>query len=70
MTSFRLHGFLPQPKRILDDAQADFAAERHQRFRMKLHAADRQRPMLERHWHAIIGGCRHLQHVGAGGQGP
>src|ERR1700704_4505257 len=30
-----------KPERVLDDAQAHFAAERHQRFRVKLHAADR-----------------------------
>src|SRR5258708_40326107 len=30
-----------QPERVFDDAQADFAAQRHQRFRVELHATDR-----------------------------
>src|SRR5450756_3118142 len=53
-----------QPERVLHDAQADLAAERHQRFRMKLHAADRQALVLDRHGDAVLGACGYAEHVG------
>src|ERR1700676_2235081 len=44
-----------EPECIFHDAQADLAAERHQRFRMKLHAADRQGLVFDRHGNAVLG---------------
>src|ERR1700749_3734550 len=53
-----------EPECVLDDAQADLAAERHQRFRVKLHAADRQGLVLDRHRDPILGTRRDLEHIG------
>src|ERR1700739_1244151 len=53
-----------EPERVLNDAQADLAAERHQRFRVKLHAADRQDLVLDRHRDALLGTRRDLEHIG------
>src|ERR1700683_4664639 len=55
-----------EPERILHDPQADLAAERHQRFRVKLHAADRQGLVLDRHRDAVLGArgdTEHLRHA-------
>src|SRR6202012_3889247 len=54
----------PEPERILDDAQADLASKRHQRFRVKLHAANRQGLVLDRHRDAVLGAGRDLEHFG------
>src|ERR1700738_4097604 len=43
-----------KPERVFDDAEAHLAAERHQRFRVKLHAADRQGLVLDHHRHAVL----------------
>src|SRR6202166_1669748 len=53
-----------KPECVLDDAQADLAAERHQRFRVKLHAADRQGLVLDRHGDAVLGARGHAKHLG------
>src|ERR1700744_5912367 len=52
-----------EPECVLDDTQADLAAERHQRFRMELNAADRQRLVLDRHCDAVLGTRRDRKHV-------
>src|SRR3954452_7381448 len=55
---------IPEPKGILHDPQAHFPAERHQRFRVKLNAADRQGLVLYSHRDAILGTRRHGEHIG------
>src|SRR3954469_2280553 len=55
---------LLQPERILHDPQAHLAAQRHQRLRVKLYAADRQRPVLDRHGDAVLGRRGDIEHVG------
>src|SRR5881397_3590166 len=51
-----LHSTRPpaKPERVLHDAQAHLAAERHQRFRVKLHPADRQGLVLDCHRNAVL----------------
>src|SRR3954447_22852049 len=53
-----------KPECVLDDTQPYLAAERHQRFRMKLHAAHRQSLVLDRHGDAVLGACGDRQHIG------
>src|ERR1700761_5199273 len=55
-----------QPERILHDPQTDLAAKRHQRFRVKLHATDRQRLVLDRHRDAVLGRGGDVEHSGHG----
>src|SRR4029079_19373118 len=53
-----------QTKGVLDDTQSHFTAERHQRFRVKLHAADRQGLVFDRHRDAVLGGRGDFEHFG------
>src|SRR3954469_9317428 len=53
-----------KPECVLDDTQPYLAAERHQRFRMKLHATHRQSLVLDRHGDAVLGACGDRQHIG------
>src|SRR4051812_16571386 len=53
-----------KPECVLDDTQPYLAAERHQRFRMKLHAPHRQSLVLDRHGDAVLGACGDRQHIG------
>src|SRR3954468_16761689 len=54
----------PKPECVLADTQPYLAAERHQRFRMKLHAPHRQSLVLDRHGDAVLGACGDRQHIG------
>src|SRR4029078_7305166 len=53
-----------QPERILDDPQAYLATKRHQRLRMELPAADRERLVLDRHGDAVFGRRGDGEHIG------
>src|SRR3569623_713499 len=56
---------LPQPEGVFHDLQPDIAFQRHQRFRMELHAADRQRLVFNRHRNAVLrarGDGEHFRH--------
>src|SRR5712664_2592049 len=51
-------------ERVLYNPQTHFAAQRHQRFRVELHAADRQGLVLDRHRDAVLGARGHIEHIG------
>src|SRR4051812_33040206 len=53
-----------KPECVLHDAQPHFTAQRHQRFRVELHAADRQRLVLDRHGDAIVGTSGYHKRIG------
>src|SRR3981189_2966120 len=53
-----------KPERVLHDPQTHLAAKRHQRFRVELHAADRQGLVLDRHRDAVLGARGHIEHIG------
>src|SRR6516164_9597646 len=53
-----------KPERILDDPQAHVTRQRHQRLRVKLHAANWQRLVLDCHCDPVIGAGGDVEHVG------